>query len=526
MEHRKMNRLISRRTLMRGAAVWGAAALGTLSPFRRSVANPVFVNDPFQLGVASGDPTADGFVIWTRLAPDPYDPHALPPDAIQVRWEVATDAAMKKVVARGTALAHPELAHSVHVDVRGLDPGREYFYRFLSGMAVSRVGRTKTWPTPRTVADRVRFAVASCQHYGQGYFSAYRDMVAQNPDFILHLGDYIYELDAGTVVRRTPVPLAQTLTEYRLLHAVYKTDPDLQAAHAHCPWVVMWDDHEFANDYSKEGAERVRDPAVYAKQRAAAYQAYYEHMPVRASAMPDEDHAAIMFQNLNYGDLMELATLDLRQFRDRIPCQTPERSAGRLIDVAQCAELQDPKRSMLGAAQERWFRDSFGRWPMRWNVIAQTLMLAPFDQILGPARGVYTDNWGGYPTARQRVLNLVQERNLKNAVSLGGDIHSFFVSDIKENDDNPQSPTIMSEFVGTSITSESTIADLFKAVMPDNPHIKYWNDAQRGFMLFNVDRNVFRADMRVVESVRVRESAFGTQKSFVIENGKPGVQFA
>ena len=520
-----MKRLISRRTLARGATVWGAAAVAALSPFRRVIAAPVFTNDPFQLGVASGDPTADGFVIWTRLAPDIFDPHALSPEAIEVRWEVAADAAMKKIVARGTALAHAELAHSVHVDVRGLEPGRDYFYRFTSGAAMSRIGRTKTWPTPRLAADRARFAVASCQHYGQGYFTAYRDMIAQNPDFILHLGDYIYEVDWGTTVRRTPVAEARSLTDYRLLHAVYKSDPDLQAAHAHCPWLLMWDDHEFSNDYSKENSERIQDPAVFATRKAEAYQAYYEHMPVRASAMPDSDHKMIMFQNLNYGDLMEMAILDSRQFRDPIACQTPERHAGRVLDVTQCAEMQDPKRSMLGAAQERWFRD-FGRWPMRWNVIAQTLMLAPFDQIAGPGRGVYTDNWGGYPAARKRILDLVQERNLKSAVSLGGDIHSFFVSDIREDETNPQSPTVMSEFVGTSITSESTNGPLFEAVMPENPHIKYWNDAQRGYMLFNVDRNTLRADMRVVENVRVRESAFSTQKSFVVENGRPGVQFA
>ncbi len=520
-----MNRLISRRTLVRGAAIWGGLALATLSPFRRAIANPVFINDPFQLGVAGGDPTADGFVIWTRLVPDIFDPHALPPEAIEVRWEVADDAAMKKIVKRGTSLAHPELAHSVHVELVGLEPGRDYFYRFMVGAAVSRVGHAKTWPTPRFAADHVRFAVASCQHYGQGYFTAYRDMIAQDPDFILHLGDYIYEIDWGTIVRRTPVAQAQSLSDYRLLHAVYKTDPDLQAAHAHCPWLLMWDDHEVANDYSKDEAERIRDPATFVARRAEAYQAYYEHMPLRVSAMPDAGHATL-FQSLNYGDLMEMTILDLRQFRDRVPCATPERHAGRIVDVAQCAEIQDANRSMLGAAQERWLRDVLGRSPSRWNVVAQSLMLAPFDQISGPSRGVYTDNWGGYPAARRRIFDLVQERNLKSAVSLGGDIHSFFVSDIKNDENDPQSKTIMSEFVGTSITSESTDGDFFRSVMPENPHIKYWDDARRGYMLINVDRDNFRADMRTVENVRVRESMFSTQKSFVVENGKPGPQLA
>ena len=522
-----MNRLIPRRTLMRGAAIWGGLALATLSPFRRAIANPVFINDPFQLGVASGDPTADGFVIWTRLAPDIFDPQALPPEAIEVRWEVAADAGMKKIVQRGTALAHPELAHSVHVDLRGLEPGRDYFYRFMSGAAVSRTGHARTWPSPRLAgADRARFAVASCQHYGQGYFSAYRDMIAQNPDFILHLGDYIYDADWGTIVRRTPVALARSLNDYRLIHAVYKSDPDLQAAHAYCPWLMMWDDHEFSNDYSKEMSESIQDPKVFLERRGQAYQAYYEHMPVRASAMPDAAHNSVMFQTLAYGDLLEIAMMDCRQFRDNIACQTPTRHAGRVIDLAQCPEALDPNRTMLGAAQEKYFRDSFGKFPMRWNVIAQTLMLATLDQIAGPAKGAYSDNWGGYPAARRRILNHVQERNLRSAISLGGDIHSFFVSDIKEDDDNPNSPIVMSEFVGTSVTSESTNGPLFKAVMPDNPHIKYWDDTRRGYMLFNVDRNTFRADMRAVENVRVRESTVSTQKSFVVENGKPGLQTA
>ena len=512
---------------MRGAAIWGGLALATLSPFRRAIANPVFINDPFQLGVASGDPTADGFVIWTRLVPDIFDPQALPPEAIEVRWEVAADAGMKKIVQRGTALAHPELAHSVHVDLRGLEPGRDYFYRFMSGAAVSRTGHTKTWPTPRLAGvDRVRFAVASCQHYGQGYFTAYRDMIAQNPDFILHLGDYIYEVDGGTMVRRTPVALAHSLNDYRLLHAVCKTDPDLQNAHAHCPWMMMWDDHEVSNDYSRTGSERYQDPVEFAAVRAAAYQAYYEHMPVRASAMPDADHKARMFQSVNYGDLMEMVVLDLRQFRDPIACQT-DQHGGRVIDLTQCEEARDPKRSMLGAAQEKWLRDStFGKVPMRWNVIAQTLMLASLDQVNGSGHGYYSDGWGGYQPARKRILDLVQERNLKNAVSLGGDIHSFFVSDVRENDDDPKSPLVLSEFVGTSITTESTIGPLFKAVVPKNPHIKYWDDTKRGYMLFNVDRNAFRADMRAVENVRVRESTVSTQKSFVLENGKPGLQTA
>ncbi len=517
------NDILSRRALMQGAALWGGAALAALSPARRVLANPVFINDPFQLGVAAGDPVADGFVIWTRLAPDYFDPMALPPEAIPVAWEVATDAAMKKIVSRGKVLAHPEMAHSVHVDVRGLDPQRDYFYRFSAGGAVSRIGRGTTWPTPRMPVERVKFAVASCQHYEQGYFSAYRDVVAQNPDFIVHLGDYIYEISWGTTVRHVPVGDAFTLPEYRLLHAVYKSDPDLQAAHAHCPWLFMWDDHEVANDYSKEQSERVLDPVAFAKRRAAAYQAYYEHMPVRATVMPNADGQSVLFQRLNYGDLLEIALLDLRQFRDRIPCQN-DWHAGRVVAVAECAEISDPARSMLGAAQERWFSQAFGRVPSRWNVIAQTLMMAGIDEMPGPGQAVYTDNWGGYPASRKKILDLVKQRQLKSVVCLGGDIHSFFVGDVRDDIANPASETIMSEFVGSSITAESFNPLQFAAAMENNPQLKFYDDRPRGYMMCDVSKNIWRTDMRVVDNVRVRDGKFSTLKSFAVENGKPGAQ--
>ncbi|MSO73054.1 MAG: alkaline phosphatase [Rhodospirillaceae bacterium] len=516
--------IIPRRKMLRGAALWGGAALAALSPVRKVLAKPVFINDPFQLGVACGDPVADGFVIWTRLAPDFFDPMALAPEAIPVSWEVAADAAMKKIVSRGTVLAHPELAHSLHVDVRGLAPQREYFYRFSSGSAVSRIGRGHTWPTPRVPVERVKFAVASCQHYEQGYFSAYRDMIAQNPDFIVHLGDYIYEISWGTTVRHSPVGEAYTLPEYRLLHALYKSDPDLQAAHAHCPWLFMWDDHELANDYAKDQAEKTLDPVVFQKRRAAAFQAYYEHMPVRASVMPNAEGQSVLFQRLNYGDLMEIILPDLRQFRDRIPCQTPETHAGRVVDLAQCPEIDDPARSFMGAAQERWFRDAFGRVESSWNVIAQTLMMVSLDQLPGPAMGIYTDNWGAYPAAKRRILDLIKSRNMRSVVSLGGDIHSFFAGEIKDDPANMASETLISEFVGSSITSESYNTKKFIAALSENPHIKFCDDRQRGYMLCSVDRKTFLTEMRVVDNVRIRESKCSSLKSFVVENGKPGPQ--
>ncbi len=514
---------VSRRSLLRGAALWAGASVAGFSPVRQARAAPIFLNDPFQLGVASGDAVADGFVIWTRLAPDPFDPQALPPEAIEVAWEVAADPAMKKIIAHGNVMARPDMAHSVHVDVRGLEPQRPYFYRFHCGPAVSRVGRAKTLPTPRVVVDRMKFAFASCTHLEQGYFAAYRDMVTQNPDFILHLGDYIYESSWGTTVRHHPGPEPQSLDDYRLYHAAYKLDPDLQAAHAHCPWFFTWDDHEVANDYSTAEAPTTMDPAAFTRRKLAAYKAYYEHMPLRPYAAFN-GREMTMYQRVLFGNLAQFDITDGRQYRDAIPCQLPDWHAGRLLDIATCADYTNPSRTMLGKAQETWLRNGFARSDTRWNVLAHALMFTDFDQIVGPQRGAFTDSWGGYPAARRQILDVIKQRNVSNVVTLAGDIHSFFVSDVKDNPLDPQSATLMSEFVGTSITSESYNAALFNSLLPENPHIKFLDDTRRGYVMCDVTQNLWRSDLRVVENVRLRESAVNTYRSFVVENGKPGPQ--
>ena len=515
----------SRRSLLRGAALWAGATMSGLGPVKQALAAPVFLNDPFQLGVASGDPVADGFVIWTRLAPDPFDPEALPSEAIPVAWEVAADAAMKNIVAHGQVMARPDMAHSVHVDVRGLQPHRPYYYRFHCGAAVSRTGRALTMPTPRMAVDRLRFAFASCSHLEQGYFTAYRDMVRQDPAFIMHLGDYIYESSWGTSVRHHPAPEPTTLEGYRAYHAAYKLDLDLQAAHAHCPWFFTWDDHEVANDYSRDEVETTRDPAAFKARKLAAYKAYYEHMPLRPYAAFDGAQVNI-YQRALYGDLAEFNITDGRQYRDSIPCQKPDWRAGRLVDIAECAEYFDPNRSMLGKAQETWLRNGFAKSNTRWNVLAHSLMFTSFDQIIGPQRGVFTDSWGGYPTSRRKLLDVVKQRNIPNVITLAGDIHSFFVSDVKDDDLDPNSATLMSEFVGTSVTSESYNTALFNSLMPENPHIKFCDDTRRGYIMCDVTREAWRADLRVVDNVRIREGAFSTMKSFVVESGKPGPQNA
>lgn len=515
-----MNDLISRRFLLQ-RALYAAALIAASRGTARAAAAPVFLNDPFQLGVASGDPTADGFIIWSRLAPDPFDPEALPPEGIEVGWEVAADSSMKKVVAQGRQMARPHMGHSIHVDVQGLEPARPYFYRFHCGSAVSRVGQAQTLPTPRAPWPQVRFAFASCSHLEQGYFSAYRDMAAQNPAFMIHLGDYIYESSWGTTIRRHPGPDPMTLTDYRAFHAAYKSDPDLQEAHAACPWFFTWDDHEVANDYAKDRAEVTPDPEEFYRRKVAAYRAYYEHMPIRPGARFANDELRL-YQRAWVGDLMELNIPDLRQYRDPIACTTAERKGGRVVNVVDCPDLFLPTRTMMGRAQELWLRNGLGRSGCRWNVIAQSLMFTDFDQILGPDIGAFTDSWGGYPAARRQILDLIKERGIPNVIGLAGDIHSFFVSAVKDNPKDPASPALMSEFTGTSITSESFNTALFQSLLPDNPHIVFSDDRQRGYVLCDVDHKTWRTGLRVVENVRFRNTKVSTLRSFVVEDGKPG----
>lgn len=514
----------SRRALMARAVAM--ALPPTLVPLaaRPVLAQPKFLDYPFKLGVASGDPLPDGVVIWTRLAPDPYDPAALPPQPIEVQWEVASDENMKRIVQKGTALAHPEFAHAVHVELFGLAPGREYYYRFTAGAEVSPVGRTRTSPDLSVETKALKFAFASCQHYEHGYFTAYRDMVAQDPDMVIHLGDYIYEYAISqSPVRRHPVEEAYTLSDYRALHAAYKLDPDLRAAHAHAPWVFTWDDHEVENNYAKDRPEFGDDTEAFLARRAAAYRAYFEHLPLRLMAKPQGERMRL-HQRFLWGNLAEFSVLDLRQFRDPQACEPEGPPAGAVIDVDACAEVSRPERSLMGAEQEFWFRLGFGRGGATWNVIAQSLMMAGLDQLPGPERGVYNDNWGGYPANRERMMALIKERGVENVVSLGGDIHGFWVSDITEAAFDPTSTKLGTEFVCSSITSPSFLYDTFSAVLPENPQVKFFEDRVRGYVLCGVSQERWHATLRTVSSVKDPTPTFDTLAKYEIEQGKPGAQ--
>jgi alkaline phosphatase D len=500
----------ARRRFLVSLAALGAAPL---------LAQPRFGADPFRLGVASGYPHATGFVLWTRLAGD------LEPVAIPVRWEVAADEAFRSVVGSGIAEASPEWAHSVHVEPDGLEPDRWYWYRFRAGDTLSPVGRARTAPASDASPARLRFAFASCQHYEQGYFGAYRHIVADAPDLVAFLGDYIYESSWGREhVRKHDAGEPYTLDDYRARHALYRSDPDLQAAHAACPWIVTWDDHEVDNDYADDRPEDGMPREEFLARRAAAYRAYYEHMPLPGRMRPRGPHMRIYTQ-LGWGGLARFYLLDDRQYRSYQACPRPGRRGGSsTVDVADCPRLADPRRSMLGPAQERWLSGALARSRSRWNLIAQQTPMAQFDQLPGEGRRAWTDGWDGYPAARARLFDTLLEHRVSNPVVLGGDVHSFNVSELRRDFDDPASPVIAAELVGTSITSQAWAQERLDPLLPDNPHMKLVDSRYRGYVRVEVAPGRARADLRAMETVARPDAACFTLASFEMENEKPQPQ--
>jgi alkaline phosphatase D len=512
----------TRRRLLQAASAMAAAALAAPLTSKLAVGQPRFSAYPFTLGVASGDPNGDGFVLWTRLAPDPLNGGGMPNDAVPLRWEVARDPRFLDVVKRGEAIAAPEFGHAVHVNVTGLDPDRWYYYRFIAGGEASPIGRSRTFPAFGAEKHRLRFAFASCQHFMQGYYTAYQAMMQDDLDLILHLGDYIYESNWGPKVRfHLPEPM--TLEDYRNQHALYKSDPHLQAAHAWHPWGVTWDDHEVDNDYAGDQSEDRMAVDAFLKRRAAAYQAYYEHMPLRPSARP-VGPAMTLYTTHVFGNLAGIVMLDNRQYRSDQACQGPERFGGQLVE--NCAERLDPARTMLGPQQERWAFQQLAGARMRWKVIGQQMLMAQLEQKRGEGEAWWSDGWDGYPAGRQRLLNHIAERKIENVVVIGGDIHSFWVTDLKKDFNDPASPTVASEFVGTSITSTGIPFEQINPLLPENPHVKFFESRERGYVLAEVTPAAWRSELRVVSTITEPNATARTLGAWVVEAGKPGPQRA
>jgi alkaline phosphatase D len=511
--------MTDRRRFLQALAALGISHCG---PSRAQMqGQPRFAADPFTLGVASGYPRADGFVLWTRLA------GALDPVAIPVHWQVFDAEDLRRVVASGTAPAHPDWAHSVHAEPAGLEPERWYWYRFRAGDALSPVGRTRTAPAAGALPARLHFAFASCQHFEQGYFGAHRQIVRDAPDLVAFLGDYIYETSWGKEhVRKHDAAEPITLEDYRRRHALYKSDPDLQAAHAACPWILTWDDHEVDNDYADDRPEDGMPREQFLERRAAAYRAYYEHMPLPQRMRPRGPDMRI-YTSVDWGALARFCLLDDRQYRSWHACPRPGRRGGsNTVDIEDCPRLFRPGRSMLGRAQERWLEGSLEKSPARWNLLAQQTPMAQFDQKPGPGRRAWTDGWDGYPEARRRILEFVQAKEIRNPVVLGGDVHSFNVNDLKPDFDDPSAPAVASEFVCTSITSQAWPQERLNAFLPDNPHMKLVDSRYRGYVRVELTPARWTADLRAMETVAKPDAGCSTLASFVVEDGRPGPQRA
>ena len=486
---------------------------------RASRAAAPLAPDPFALGVASGRPQASSVVLWTRLvAADPADRLD---GTIPVGWMIAEDERMQKVVGSGDATAEPRWGHSVHVDVEGLRPNRPYWYRFTVQGKASPIGRTLTAPDATERIPSLRFSFASCQMYEHGYYSAQRDIAAMDLNAVMFVGDYIYERSWGRDhVRHHEAGVPTTLDEYRNRYALYKADRDLQAAHAAHPWIVTWDDHEVSNDYANDTAPDVIDPHKLLPIRAAAYQAFWEHMPLSNTVKPSGPSFKL-YDRYRYGDLAEITVIDDRQYRSPNAC-FPESYKHRFL--VDCADRLDPARSMLGAEQETWFADGMKRASTRWNLIAQQTLMAEIDSGKDGTHRYWADGWDGYPAARRKLLDAVAASPTRDTLVLGGDVHSFWATDLKRDFTDARSPVVATEFIGGSITSQPANDKASQEAARTQAHLRYAKGGVNGYGLLELLPKQATISFRAVKNVKEQNSPVHELKRFVVEAGQPGVK--
>jgi alkaline phosphatase D len=510
----------SRREFIARLSAFGLAVAGI--PHLPMRIRPRFAANPFTLGIASGDPIPEGVVLWTRLATDALAGGGMPDEAMTVRWEVATDDGMRNVVRRGSEVARPDLGHSVHAEVTGLDPARWYWYRFDAGGEASVVGRTRTAPAAGAMPERFRFAFVSCQHYEAGHYTAYEHLVREDIELVAHLGDYIYEgatnpnAPPGFNARNHQAWEPMTLRQYRDRYALYKTDAALRAAHAAFPFVVTWDDHEVDNNYAGDASQDRYPRDEFLLRRAAAYQAYYEHQPLRKASIP-RGPDMLLYRTIGAGRLARFHVLDTRQYRSDQACNDGLK--------VPCPDWSDPSRVMLGDTQERWLTRGVEQSDARWNVLAQQLS---FSRIPDPNRpDVHAmDPWSGYPVARDRLIEWMAARPQKNLVILTGDIHASFVMDVKRNMADESSATVATELIGTSITSGrdgSARWPTLRSYETTVPSMKY-HENRRGYVRCEITPDAWHADYRRVPYVMAAGAPVETAASFVVHGGRPGAE--
>lgn len=503
-----------------GTAAGACAILGgapAFVPHARAADTP-----RFEFGVASGCPRPDRIVLWTRLT------GADLPLQVDVSWELADDDAFTRIVARGSESATTDWAHSVHAEPDGLAPDRWYHYRFTALGQRSATGRTRTAPAP-DAPSRLRYAIASCQRFDHGHYAAWAHAAREAFDLIVFLGDYIYEYPSGadTLPRRHEGGPLRTLAQYRDRYAQYKSDPALQAAHAACPWLMIWDDHEVANDCHAQGGAGLEGEAFLAL-RTAAYQAYWEHQPLPMAARPRGAHMRL-HGHWDWGRLARLVTVDGRQFRDRQACASALRptALGSPFE-AHCLQLDDPSRSLLGWPQEQWLASSWDRH-RRWNLLAQPTLMgrASSRRIAEAGDGRYwADGWDGYAPARRRLLEGAVQAGAANLVVLGGDVHAHYVGRLHTDFDAPDASVVGSEFVTTSIASRGAPQWRTDRLMRHNPNLLHGRSDLRGYVAFSLDERRLEARLMVVERPLDAASPVQLHRQFVVEAGRPGPQAA
>jgi alkaline phosphatase D len=486
----------------------------------------------FTLGVASGDPTSNSVVIWTRLAPDPLNGGGMGTSPVEVLWEVATDPGMQTVVRNGAVTANPASGHAVAVTVDGLYPDSWYYYQFSYAGERSRIGRTRTFPDAGSLPAELRFAVVSCQDFQAGYYAAYGDIARQDLAFVVHVGDYIYEDAADPdvpVERRHTGGETVSVDEYRNRYSLYRLDPQLQEAHAAFPFIVTWDDHEVDNNYAGRFPEDEQTVRAFLQRRANAYQVYREMMPL-SPAVVQTNARMNLYRSMRFGSLAEFFVLDGRQMRTDQPCGDGFRS------LQSCPEILDPAATMLGAAQEEWLFGGLAESGATWKVLAQQVMMMRWDAgVVFDNREVNifnVDAWDGYQVARDRLMAFLASHGLQNVVVLTGDIHASWAADLKEDFTNPASLTVGAEFVCSGVTSGygDALHRATLATIPENPHIRFFDGLYRGYVLCRATPERWQADYRAVErisspvfTVPTPEAAVFTMATFALNAGQPGL---
>lgn len=513
---------LSRRLFLAYAA--SLSSIPFLSRYASAAPAHSFISDPFTFGVASGDPDHESVILWTRLAPKPLEPGGgMPKAPVEVHWEIAEDSSFKKIVQSGKINATPELGHSVHIEPRGLKPDHWYSYRFKSGDATSPIGRTRTMPAPGASPDKLRFAVTSCQNFEAGLFTAYQQMAKDKPDLVFHLGDYIYEYASGRngKVRTHLGPEIESLDQYRIRYAQYRSDKDLQAMHAACPWFVTWDDHEFDNNCAADISEQKNvDTAKFLIRRANAYQAYYEMMPLRTSSLPVGPNMTL-YRKGSFGTLAEFFILDTRQYRS----DQPNNDRKSPLNAA----ATNPRNTLLGETQRKWLFDSMSASKGTWNILAQQVMMALADRSSAKAPANYSmDQWPGYAHERAALLKYVRDHKITNPVVLTGDIHSNWANELRIDDFKQEQAIIATEFVTTSLSSGGNGSPTIKGLdeyLGRNPCTKFHN-RERGYIMCDVTPKAYTADYKVIDEVLKPGGKTTSRAKFTVEAGTPKIHKA